>query len=129
MIDSLIINSQVHIWTGSFVLIATLLLTIVSLVYAIKRKVHDKYFHLALIVAQASIILQVLVGIKLLDQGLGILQLYIHYIGGLGAFFFLILYYWLSAKNRERRWAGFSLSLLSHLFTLQTFVIGSIYTA
>lgn len=129
MIDSIILNSSVHIWTGSFVLISVLFATIVSLFYAIKHKAHDKLFHFSLIMAQISIVVQVLIGIKLLDQGLGILQLYIHYIGGIGAIFFLILYYWLPEKIRASRWLGFGLTMSSFLFALQTFVIGSIYVA
>ncbi len=129
MIDSIILNSNVHIWTGTFVLVSVLFATIISLFYAIKKKAHDRLFHFALILAQISIVIQVLVGIKLLDQGLGVLQLYIHYIGGIGAIFFLILYYWLPEKIRTGRWLGFSLIMMSFLFALQTFVIGSIYVA
>lgn len=129
MIDSIILDPNIHIWTGAFVLVSVLLTTIISLFYAIKRKAHDKLFHSALILAQISIVIQVLVGIKLLDQGLGVLQLYIHYVGGLGAIFFLILYYWLPEKTRTSRWLGFGLTTASFLFALQTFVIGSIYVA
>ena len=129
MIDSIILNSNVHVWTGTFVLLSIIFATAISLFYAIKQKPHDKLFHFALILAQISIVIQVLVGIKLLDQGLGVLQLYIHYIGGIAAIFFLILYYWLPEKVRTSRWLGFGLISMSLLFALQTFVIGSIYVA
>ena len=72
---------------------------------------------------------QVLIGIKLLDQGLGPLQLYIHYLGGLGAFFFYLLLYWLPVRVREARWTPFSLSSLAFLFAFMAFTIGSSYVA
>jgi len=110
-------------------LVSVLFTTILSLAYALKRKPHDRLFHSALILVQISMVIQILVGIKLLDQGLGILQLNIHFIGGIGAIFFLILYYWLPEKFRNSRWLGFGLTTMSLLFALQTFVIASIYVA
>ncbi len=82
-----------------------------------------------MLIAQASLMLQVLIGIKLLDQGLGPLQLYIHYIGGLGAFFFYLLLYWLPKHLVEKRWTAFSLTGLAFLFALMAFTIGSSYVA
>ena len=81
-----------------------------------------------MILAQVALIAQILVGVKLLDQGLGVMQLYIHYVGGLGAFFFFLLYYWFLPKTptRQSRLA-FAMSILAFLFAVQSYFIGQSY--
>lgn len=72
--------------------------------------------------------MQALIGIKLLDQGLGVLQLFIHYLGGLAPLAFIIILSWLPDRGpiiRSRRVAG--LAALSALFLVLTFGVGSMY--
>jgi len=45
--------------------------------------------------------LQAAVGIKLLDQGMGVVQKYVHYLGGLGSVGLLMLFYWLPKRTRR----------------------------
>ncbi len=82
-IDNYLISSSVHLWFGVVVL-ATMALGIGLLArHALKNEPVTRPTYLALGGAQAALVVQILLGIKLLDQGQGIVQLYIHYVGGL----------------------------------------------
>lgn len=82
-IDNTIISTSVHVATGVVVLVAMTIATVLVLRHAVAGRSIDGPTRLALLVAQLALVVQVLLGIKLLDQGQGIVQLYIHYIGGL----------------------------------------------
>ncbi|CAM3650555.1 Cytochrome b561 domain-containing protein [Deinococcus saxicola] len=82
----------------------------------------------ALIAFQIALMVQALIGIKLLDQGLGTVQKYVHYLGGLGALGLVMLYYWLpkrDAADSSRKALGLTVASLA--FVLMTFVIGGLY--
>ncbi len=88
-IDNTIISSSVHVTNGIVVLVAMTIAFAMVARHAIAGRSVDGQTRLALLVAQVALVVQVLLGIKLLDQGQGIVQLYIHYVGGLtplGAF-------------------------------------------
>ncbi|MEZ5230426.1 MAG: hypothetical protein R2710_28295 [Acidimicrobiales bacterium] len=87
-IDNWIISSSVHVVVGSLVLLTMTVATGWVGWPAIKGRSLDLGGKILISVAQVVLALQVLIGIKLLDQGQGIVQLYIHYLGGLpmGAF-------------------------------------------
>ncbi len=88
-IDNLIIDSSVHLVTGVVVLV-TMTAAVVSVgVHAFRGETISRPTFVSIGVAQVALAVQLLLGIKLLDQGQGIVQLYIHYVGGLiplGAF-------------------------------------------
>lgn len=127
MIDQIWVQPAVHFWVGTGVIVTTLLSLIYTLVCAIRKINLNRTVFGILLITQISLMIQILVGIKLLDQGLGPLQLYIHYVGGLGAFFFYLLFYWLPESIKEKRWTAFSLSSLGFLFAFMAFTIGSSY--
>ena len=129
MIDQIWVQPAVHVWVGTAVLIATLLSLIVTATFAVRKRALNRTVYAVLLFAQVSLMAQVLVGIKLLDQGLGPLQLYIHYLGGLGALFFYLLFYWLPKPAREGRWTATGLSSAGFLFAVMAFGIGSMYVA
>lgn len=88
-IDNFIISSSVHVAMGVVVLLSMAAVTALVARHAIRNEAVGTPTRAALVVAQVSLAVQVLLGIKLLDQGQGIVQLYIHYVGGLiplGAF-------------------------------------------
>ena len=72
--------------------------------------------------------IQAAVGIKLLDQGMGVIQKYVHYLGGLGSVGLLMLFYWLPRRSdaetsRNAAW----LTTASLAFVAMTFFIGQMY--
>ncbi len=128
MIDNIIIPPSVHITIGILVMVSTLAAAIITGVVAWRRLGVTPLAHWSMIVAQVALIIQILIGVKLLDQGLGVLQLYIHYVGGLGAFFFFLLYYWFQPKTPIRQgWLAFAMSFLAFLFAIQAYFIGLAY--
>lgn len=128
MIDNIIIPPSVHVVIGVLVMVSTLAATLVTGALAWRRRGVTPLAHWVMIAAQVVLIVQILIGVKLLDQGLGVLQLYIHYVGGLGAFFFFLLYYWLQPKTPTRQgWLAFAMSFLAFLFAIQAYFIGQAY--
>ncbi|CAM4372530.1 hypothetical protein [Deinococcus marmoris] len=82
----------------------------------------------ALIAFQIALMVQALIGIKLLDQGLGTVQKYVHYLGGLGALGLMMLYYWLPKRDaRDSSVKALGLTVASLAFVLMTFIIGGLY--
>ncbi|GGL70806.1 hypothetical protein GCM10010840_06190 [Deinococcus aerolatus] len=82
----------------------------------------------ALIALQIALMVQALIGIKLLDQGLGTVQKYVHYLGGLGALGLVMLYYWLPKRDaRDSSIKALGLTVASLAFVLMTFIIGGLY--
>jgi len=129
VIDSIIIPSSVHLTMGILVLVTNTLVLIVSGWLTFKKESPNWLAHTTFILFQLVLMVQTLIGIKLLDQGLGILQLYIHYIGGLAPFLFCLLFYWLPpAKDGGKQSRRMLIvTFLALLFTVQTFTIGRIY--
>lgn len=83
VIDNLIVSTSVHLVLGALVLISLTVATGFVVVDAINNRPIGGRTQLAMGLAALVLAAQVLIGIKLLDQGQGIVQLYIHYIGGL----------------------------------------------
>lgn len=111
------------------VLLSTFAAMIWSGLRAIARKPFGWIGHGLFILSQISLMVQALIGIKLLDQGLGVFQLYIHYVGGLAPLAFFLLYYWLPETVRSRRWTTTYVSAAGFLFAVMAFFIGQSYVA
>lgn len=82
-IDNYVIDSAVHVTSGVIVVLAMVATTFYLWRLALARKPVDRLARVLLALAQLSLAVQALLGIKLLDQGQGVVQLYIHYVGGL----------------------------------------------
>ena len=78
MIDTIVLSPTIHIVLGVLVMVATLAAMTVTGLLAWRRTGMTAMGHWAMVVAQMALALQILVGVKLLDQGLGAMQLYIH---------------------------------------------------
>jgi hypothetical protein len=125
MIDRIIIPPTVHILTGQLVLLTTLLSTVVTLWLALRARPIGGWVRALLIVTQLVLMTQALIGIKLLDQGAGPLQLYIHYVGGLAPLLFFLLFYWFPLRNeRLQRWVLPLVTGASFLFAVMAYFIG-----
>lgn len=125
MIDELILSSTVHMSIGAFVLAVNLFFLLVVARLAWQNQALSLLGRATFIAFQAMLMLQALAGIKLLDQGSGAKQLYIHYLGGLAPMAFCLLFYWIATKNettKSRQLTG--VALASFFFVLLTFVVG-----
>ena len=128
MIDKLFLAPSVHVMIGTLVLGLTLLTALRIGWLALRGKALTTDAHLFLIATQVILMVQALAGIKLLDQGLGVAQLFIHYVGGLAPLFFFSLLYWLPIKKitLKTRFAA-AVASGAFLFALMTFTIGQAY--
>ena len=129
VIDALWLPTSVHFAMGATVVVATLAAWLASLLVGVRKRALPRWVHGLFIVSQLALAVQVLLGIKLLDQGLGPLQLYVHYLGGTGPLLFFLGYYWAPARFRAWRWAAPLASGLAFLFVVMAFGIGQSYVA
>lgn len=129
MIDAIFVSPFVHLGMGTLVLVSCLLALFVTVRAAWRKTPFSNRAHVMFILFQVVLMVQILVGIKLLDQGHGPLQLYIHYLGGTAPLAFTLLFYWFPGEDgvvKSRRAA--LVTALSFIFVLLTFTIGSMYT-
>lgn len=129
MIDSIWVPPSVHLYSGMVVLLATVAAVVVSGYFAWRNRPLGAGAGAVLIVAQLALMVQAVIGIKLLDQGLGPLQLFIHYLGGLGPLLFFFVYYWMPARVRLKRWTALAVTSSAFLFAVMAFGIGQSYVA
>lgn len=129
MIDELWLPPSVHMAVGSAVLVATLAALVAAVLFRLRHQPLPRWVMGLFIGTQVVVAAQLLIGIKLLDQGLGPMQLYVHYLGGTGVLFFYLLFYWLPAPMRRAGWSATVLTGLAFVFALMTFTIGEMYVA
>lgn len=127
-IDNFIIDTSVHLTVGVIVVLAMVVATALVVRHAIRAEPIGRPAGISLAAAQVALALQMLLGIKLLDQGQGILQLYIHYVGGLiplGAF---LVGGWFARGDdgRSSRILA-ALLLVGSLSAIMAFTIGRAY--
>ena len=127
MIDAVWVPTSVHFLVGTLVVVSSLAALAAAAYHAFRNRPPARWAHGLFILAQLTLAVQALIGIKLLDQGLGPLQLYIHYVGGLGPLLFYLLYYWLPAPFRARRWSATLMTGSALAFALMAYVIGQSY--
>lgn len=122
--DEFIIQPAVHSAVGGFTLLAALVTSVLTWQGA-KRGSFGTAQAAALIALQIALMLQAAVGIKLLDQGMGVVQKYVHYLGGLGSVGLLMLFYWLPKRGEaDRAKQAAWLTSASLLFVAMSFFIG-----
>ncbi|MCC6458255.1 MAG: hypothetical protein IT328_25100 [Caldilineaceae bacterium] len=130
MIDAIFVSPMVHLTVGTLVLVSSLVALVATGRAALTKRPFSAGVHGMFILFQIMLMIQALIGIKLLDQGLGPLQLYIHYLGGVAPLGFILLFYWFPGSDsvvKSRRAA--ITTTLSFFFVLLTFAVGSIYVA
>lgn len=128
MIDRIIIPPTFHRGFGELVML-TILVTALFLIYLAWRKQSLNGWARSLTIGSQLVLMgQALLGIKLLDQGMGTMQLYIHYLGGLGPLLFFLLLYWFPSRDaiRQTRWAALAASG-ALLFAILSYTIGGLY--
>jgi hypothetical protein len=127
-IDNWIIDSSVHVTIGLLVLVTMTAAVLWTGRLALAGRALDRPGRVLLGVTQVVLALQVLLGIKLLDQGQGIQQLYIHYVGGLIPLAaFLVGGWWVRPDTAGRNRVLAVLLLIGWLSALMAFFIGRAY--
>jgi hypothetical protein len=128
MIDKLFLSPSVHVALGSLVLTITLIAALTTGWLAWRGRALTGRSHGLLIATQLVLMAQALVGIKLLDQGLGAAQIFIHYVGGLAPLLFFSLLYWLPLRRPQTRTRlAAAAAGGAFVFALMTFTIGQAY--
>lgn len=128
MIDQIGVPPQVHMVVGIAVLAVTLSSFLVAVLFALRKQPLPRWTKALFIAAQLVLMVQALIGIKLLDQGSGFSQLYIHYLGGLGPLAFFMLMYWFPSRDALKQTRIASLVAGgSFVFAFMAFSIGSAY--
>lgn len=128
MIDSIFVPPSVHMGVGMLVLIVTFLAMLLTGSAAWRGRELSRATHGVLILTQVVLIVQALLGIKLLDQGSGPLQLYIHYVGGLAPLgFFLAMSWWPVRDPRSQSRIAALVAAGSFVFALMTYTIGEAF--
>lgn len=127
-IDNFIVQPWVHRLNGVFV-IASLAATAVWLTWlAVKRRPFDRTGQVLVVVSQVFLMVQALLGIKLLDQGMGVVQLYIHYVGGMLPLGFFLVVGWFRFADPLRRARVLAVLVdVGLVCAVMAFVIGQAY--
>lgn len=130
IIDNIFVSPVVHRTSGMVVLLAMVAATAYLVWLAVRKQPLDLPARVLVVVAELTLMVQALIGIKLLDQGLGVAQLFIHYVGGLiplGAFLAASWVAWRSEVAHARALAA--LSSVGLLSAVMAFTIGRAYVA
>lgn len=83
VIDNIIISSAAHRLWGALAVFSMIVIVGVVTRHVARGEAVSTSTRWLFLATQVILVVQVLIGIKLLDQGQGIVQLYIHYVGGL----------------------------------------------
>jgi hypothetical protein len=128
MIDQIGVPPAVHMGVGIVALGVTLASFLVAILFALRKQPLPGWTKALFIGAQLVLMIQLLIGIKLLDQGSGFVQLYIHYIGGLGPLALFMLMYWFPTRDALKQSRVASLVAGgAFVFAFMAFSIGSAY--
>lgn len=127
-IDNWIVESSVHVAVGVLVLVSLTAALGWTARLALAGRTLDLTGRIVITVAQVVLAAQILLGIKLLDQGQGINQLYIHYIGGLIPLaVFLGAGWWLRADTPRTTQLLAALVAVGWISAVMAFFIGQEY--
>lgn len=128
VIDNLIVAPWVHRLNGGLA-VATLLAAAAWLTrLALRRAPFDRTGQVLVGSSQVFLMVQALLGIKLLDQGMGVVQLYIHYVGGLLPLGLFLVLGWVRFADPVRRARVLAVAVdVSLVAAVMAFAIGQAY--
>lgn len=127
-IDNLVLRSSVHRTSGAIVVIAMVVATVYVGRLAIQGRGMNRTGRILLAVAQLTLMVQAVLGIKLLDQNQGSNQLFIHYLGGLMPLGFFLAAGWFGRSDSptRTRWLA-ALTAVGMVSAAMAFFIGQAY--
>lgn len=125
--DEIIISPALHQVVGGVVLLGALVAMFLTW-RGFRAGQYARAQHLGVSLFQLALMLQALIGVKLLDQGMGVMQKYVHYLGGFGAIGLLMLIYWLPQRHGQVQPARAAiLTAAALVFSVLSFTIGGLY--
>ncbi|MDQ7030245.1 MAG: hypothetical protein Q9O62_10945 [Ardenticatenia bacterium] len=128
MIDRIVVPPSVHIAAGGVLFLVAAAALVLTALEARRRHPLSRTTVSVLAALQLLLLAQTLIGIKLLDQGHGVRQLYIHYVGGFAPIGLYLVLSWLPLRDEVRRtYATAAVTGLTFVFVLLTFAVGSMY--
>jgi heme A synthase len=130
VLERLVVPTSWHVSLGVLTLVMTTLTALFLAALVWRRRPVGRLGDALLIGTQVVLMAQVVLGVKLLDQGFGFRQNFVHYLGGLGTLLFFLVLYWLP-RGRGLAWsrAAFGLALGAMSFAYMSFFIGRWYVA
>ncbi len=127
-IDNLIVAPWVHRLNGALTVAALLAAAIWLTRLALRRAPFDKVGQVLVASSQVLLVVQALLGIKLLDQGMGVVQLYIHYVGGLLPLGLFLVLGWVRFDDPVRRARGLAVAVdIGLVAAAMAYAIGQAY--
>lgn len=127
-IDNFIVPSSVHRLNGALVVVSLLATAVWLTRLALRRQPFDRAGQVLVASSQILLMVQALLGIKLLDQGMGVVQLYIHYIGGLMPLGFFLVLGWIRFTDPVRRARVLAIVVdISLVAAVMAYAIGQAY--
>lgn len=127
-IDNLIVAPWVHRLNGALTVAALLAAAIWLTRLALRRAPFDKVGQVLVVSSQVLLVVQALLGIKLLDQGMGVVQLYIHYVGGLLPLGLFLVLGWVRFDDPVRRARGLAVAVdIGLVAAAMAYAIGQAY--
>lgn len=125
MLDQIAVSPLVHLLSGATVLVSTFAAALICSLLAWKKRQPPPLVRGLLVFVQIVMLWQILIGIKLLDQGLGIVQHYEHYIGGFLPLLCYLSYYWFPQTQLQRRSLQLALTTVSaFVLAISSFALG-----
>ena len=127
-IDNFIVSPSVHRLNGALAVVSLLLAAVWLSRLALRRAPYDRVAQVLIASSQIFLMVQALLGIKLLDQGMGVIQLYIHYVGGLLPLGLFLVLGWVRFEDPVRRAKVLAVSVdVSLVAAAMAYAIGQAY--
>lgn len=127
MIDRIIVPTSVHVIVGVLLIVVASITTLIYLWLARKNSPLTTAAKVSLAATELILLVQVLIGIKLLDQGQGVFQLYVHYLGAILPVGLLFAMRWLPVFQKHQVRITAAVMVVTLASVIMTATIGSAF--
>jgi hypothetical protein len=127
MIDSIIVPPSVHITAAIALVAVSLAATLMVALAALRSRPLSPLAQGLMILTQIMLLVQLLIGVKLLDQGMGTIQLYVHYMGGILPIALFLAMRWLPNFERYQARISAAVMVVTLASVVMTATIGSAF--
>jgi hypothetical protein len=127
MIDRIIVPSSVHVGVAILLVVLSVVTTIIVGRLAWHNRPLTRLAQVSLAATQLVLLIQLMIGIKLLDQGSGPLQLYVHYMGGMLPIVLFLVMRWLPGFEKNQARISAAVMAITLATVVMTATIGSAF--